>query len=378
MEITAYLFLLLIFYIYLGYPICIFFLSKFIQKKVIKGIYHPTISIIISAYNEENNIGSTINNKLEIEYPKDKIEIIVVSDCSSDNTDNIIQSYVNNNVRFYRQSPRQGKTAAVNMAVSKANGEIIVFSDANSIYDKNAILELVKYFIDPNVGYVTGKMLYVNNDGSVTGDGCSYYMRYENFIRKYESIVNSIVGVDGGIDAMRKNIYEYMNPDQLPDFVQPLFVIEKGYRVLYDENSMLKEESLDDFISEYRMRVRVSLRALWALYDMRRLFNPFKYPLFSWQLLSHKLLRYFAWLPLVLLLYLSIYLSDKTEFLILLIIQLLFYTIAAIGLLSLYKKYKPRFISVPFYFVLVNLAALQAFLKFIQGKKQNVWEPRTG
>ena len=152
------------------------------------------------------------------------------------------------------------------MAVPLASGEIIVFSDANSLYAPDALRRLLANFADEEVGYVTGRMIYANPDGAPIGEGCSAYMKYENALRLIETRLGSIVGVDGGIDAVRKVLYRPMNAEQLPDFVLPLKVVEQGYRVVYEPEALLWESSLNEAADEYRMRVRVSLRAFWALF----------------------------------------------------------------------------------------------------------------
>jgi len=356
-------------------------MSKFYQKDVKKGHYEPFISILIAAYNEEENIGKTLENKIALNYPKDKLELIVISDGSTDRTDDIVKEYAskNSNIKLLRQEPRNGKTLALNMAVEHAKGEILVFSDANSIYEKNALLYLARNFSDPEVGYVTGKMVYANPDGTIIGDGCSSYMKYENFLRKYESRVGSIVGVDGGIDAVRRSLYAPMRADQLPDFILPLKVVEQGYRVVYEPEAKLKEDALQSSKDEYQMRIRVSLRSLWALYDMKGLLNPFKYRIFSWQLLSHKALRYMVFIFL-LSLYTSnaILWSNGILYKLLFLCQNIFYGTACLGLLISKNSNNSKIIGFPYYFSLLNLAAGHAFLKFLQGKKLVTWKPRTG
>ncbi len=256
-----------ILYVYAGYPLLVYLLGKLFPAPVQKQHQEPFVSILIAAYNEADVISATIKNKLQLDYPVDKFEIIVVSDGSTDGTDDLVNSFAESNVRLLRQEPRAGKTSALNMAVSQAKAEIIVFSDANSLYETDALQKLVANFADPKVGYVTGKMIYINPDGSFIGDGCSAYMKYENVLRAIESGFGSIVGVDGGIDSMRKDLYRSLTAYQLPDFVQPLKVVEQGYRVIYEPMALLKEASLTKSVDEYRMRVRVTLRALWALYD---------------------------------------------------------------------------------------------------------------
>jgi cellulose synthase/poly-beta-1,6-N-acetylglucosamine synthase-like glycosyltransferase len=370
--------LFILFYIYLGYPVLVLLLSKLKRNQVNKGTYEPNVTILIAAYNEERYIENTIKNKLELNYPKEKLGIIVISDGSTDRTDDIVGKYLNHGVRLLRQEPRAGKTSALNLGVKRAGGEILVFSDANSIYDQNALDFLVRNFNDPDVGYVTGKMIYTNPDGTVIGDGCSAYMKYENYLRKLETKVGSIVGVDGGVDAVRKSLYQLMNPDQLPDFVLPLRVIEQGYRVVYEPQAILKEPSLKSAQDEYKMRVRVSLRALWALWDMKHLLNLRKYGQFAWELFSHKLLRYFGFLFLFALYISNIFLlKDSFNSKIIFILQNIFYLSASLSFVLDRLGQKLIYFYISYYFTILNLASAHAFFKFAFGKKQTIWTPRT-
>ncbi|MGB4188686.1 MAG: glycosyltransferase family 2 protein [Syntrophales bacterium] len=364
-------------YIYLGYPAILVILAKWMHAPVRKGECTPSVSILIAAHNEATCIGKTIENKLALDYPRERIEIIVISDGSDDETDEIVRGYASRGVKLIRQEPRAGKTSALNLAIPRARGEIIVFSDANSLYESDAILKLLANFKDPGVGYVTGKMIYVNPDGSVTGDGCSAYMRYENRLRTLETAVGSVVGVDGGIDAVRKALYRPMRADQLPDFVLPLDVVDQGYRVVYEPWAVLRETALAEASDEYRMRVRVSLRAFWALKDMRHLLSFRRSALFAWQLWSHKVLRYLSFVFLA-----CAYIGNA-----LLVPEAFFYAVlfamqtlgyAACLAAPCLSKAGFRFVHMVHYFVLINVAALHAFLKFVLGQKQVVWTPRKG
>lgn len=178
---------------------------------------------------------------------------------------------------------------------------------------------------------------------------------------------------------MRREIYQPLSPDQLPDFVQPLYVIKKGYRVVYEPNAILHEESLTEQGSEYRMRVRVSLRALWALVDMRALLNPLNFPVFSWQLLSHKVLRYLTWIPIIVLLILNpLLIGEGSQYKLLMLSQIIFYCCAAVGYYKRSVKDLSMVFTAPYYFLLINIAAAESFLQFIRGKKQVMWIPRAG
>jgi cellulose synthase/poly-beta-1,6-N-acetylglucosamine synthase-like glycosyltransferase len=377
--VLFWLSLFLIFYVYILYAVVLVPLSLLFRRDVKKNYFSPSVSIIIAAYNEEGCIKETIENKLNLDYPGDRLEIIVVSDGSDDKTDEIVRECGTQNVRLLRQEPRQGKTAALNMAASAAKGEIIVFSDSNSIYFPNALRELVANFSDGSVGYVTGKMVYVNPEGSGVGDGCSAYMRYENLLRSMESRVSSIVGVDGGIDAVRKELFSPMSPDHLPDLILPLRVVEKGYRVLYDPTALLSEYSLNRPVDEYRMRVRVSLRALHAIKEMRHLLNPFRYGLLSWQLISHKLLRYNVFILLAALYVSNLLIAGINGFYAgVFLLQSMFYIFASSGYFLEKRKISLKMFQMPFYFCLVNLASAHAFLRFINNEKQVLWTPRRG
>lgn len=379
LDTTLFFSIFMIFYVYLGYPLLAAGLSRLLKKGVERELHEPTVTILISAYNEEDCIEQTITNKLALDYPKEKLEIIVVSDESEDKTDQIVQSFRNENVLYLRQSPRAGKTSALNMAIPHATGEIIVFSDANSIYASDALRQLVANFADSDVGYVTGKMIYMNPDGTVTGEGCSAYMKYENYLRKIETNIGSIVGVDGGIDAMRRSIFIPLNPDQLPDFVQPLKVIEQGKRVVYDPQAILKEQALSHAQDEYKMRVRVSLRALWALKDMQQLMWGKAGILFTWQLWSHKVLRYLCFLFLVGALFSNMLLLAKgVIYPILFLAQVACYISALVSPIIEAKGLELKFVRLCQYFVLLNVASGHAFIKFILGKKQVIWKPRKG
>ncbi|MBV9344912.1 MAG: glycosyltransferase family 2 protein, partial [Gammaproteobacteria bacterium] len=267
----------------------------------------------------------------------------------------------------------------LNQLVARADGEIIVFSDANSMYRPDTVRQLVASFADPEVGYATGQMLYVDPHGSLVGDGCSAYMRYENELRRNETAIGSIVGVDGGVDAVRARLYQPMRADQLPDLVLPLNVVEQGHRVVFVPAAVLEEETLSESAAEYRMRVRVALRALWAMSDKRELLNPFRHPLFAWQLLSHKLLRYLSFAPLAGAAVLSWLLwREGSAYVAFALAQC---ALAALALLAWRGPAPLRRLGVARYaqyFLLLNWASAVAVLRFLRGQKQALWQPRTG
>ena len=382
LEWAFWILLLLGIYPYALYPILVRLLGALVGHNVRADDSHtPTVTVVTAAFNEASHIEDTVRNKLAQDYPPQLLDVLVVSDESSDQTDAIVGAIAADNprVRLIRQTPRQGKTSGLNLAMSQVRGEIVVFADANSIYRPDTIRKLVRNFADPGVGYVTGKMVYVNPDGSLVGDGCSAFMRYENALRAAETRVGSVVGVDGGVDSVRRTLYRPMRQDQLPDFVLPLSVVEQGYRVVYEPEAYLTEDTLTTQSSEYRMRVRVALRALWALWDKRSLLNPLRSGLFAWQLLSHKLLRYMSFVPFAAAMVLNwLLLREGPVYVAGAVAQLCFLGFTAAALTGPRRLGQSSFGRYCFYFALLNWASAVAFFRFIRGQKQVLWQPRVG
>ena len=365
-------------YVYAGYPLLVRLLAGRLRRRVAAAPHAPSVSVLIAAHNEAPHIVATVRNKLAQDYPADRLEVIVVSDGSTDGTDDLVRGLDDRRVTLIRQEPRAGKTAGLNLAAPRARGDVLAFADANSLWAPDALARLVEPLADPAVGYVTGRMAYRAPDGSLTGEGCSAYMRYENALRAWETACGSIVGVDGGIDAVRRELYVPMRADQLPDFVLPLSVRERGFRVVYEPRAVLYEDALAAAGDEFRMRVRVSLRALHALRDKRALLDPRRYGLFAWQLWSHKVLRYLAPLFQVGALVANAVLGwgPWSFWKGLFAAQLLFYMLAWAGHLRRDEE-SPRLVTLAYYLCLVNAAAGVALWRVLRGERQVTWQPRT-
>jgi cellulose synthase/poly-beta-1,6-N-acetylglucosamine synthase-like glycosyltransferase len=364
---------------YAGYPLALAAIGRARRRPVRRADATPTVTVVISAFNEEGHIRDTVENKLTLDYPREKLEVLVVSDGSTDSTADQVRAVGDPRARLIVQSPRAGKTAALNRAIPEAVGEIIVFSDANSIYHRQALRRLVANFSDPTVGYVTGKMVYVDEKGSVVGSGCSAYMRYENALRHLETALGSVVGVDGGVDAVRARLYRPMRPDLLPDFVLPLSIVKEGYRVVYEPGALLMEPALDAPADEWKMRIRVTLRSFHALWHMRALFNPFRYGRFAAQLLVHKLLRYWVGFFQIAALAANFALAgDRGFYRVLFALQAAFYASAVAGYLLRDRRQVTGLFKYAYYLCLLNVASMTAFVKFLKGEKQVIWQPRKG
>ena len=362
-------------YAYGGYPLTLLVCPKRRPSRHPQP-RQPRVTVVIAAFNEAAHIADTVRNKIAQDYPADLLDVIVVSDGSTDGTDEIVSALNEPRVTLMRQEPRQGKTLALNRALTAARGEIIVFSDANSRFERSAVRRLVDAFDDPEVGYVTGRLVYEDPGDTAVGDGSGFYMRYENWLRRIESGVSSIVGVNGGIDAVRRTLYQPMRADHLPDFILPLRVVQQGFRVVYCESAVSREHALGRQEDEYRMRVRVSLRGLRTLVEMRSLLHP-RHGLFAFQLFVHKLVRYLLILPLAGAVVFSALLVDIPFYRWLFAVQLAAYGLAGIGWAS-GGRIRVRMVFIPFYFCLLNFAAGAAFVGLLRGQRQVVWTPRKG
>lgn len=368
-------------YPFVLYPVLAGGVAFLRRRAVQRAAICPTVTVVIAAFNEASCIERTVRNKLAQLYPADRLEVIVVSDGSEDETDQILErlATAEPRLRWWRQEPRAGKSAALNGAIRQARGDIVVFADANSVYAPDAVSKLALNFGDPEVGYVTGKMIYGNPTGGAVGDGCSAYMRFENWLRQQETAIGSVVGVDGGVDAVRRELFQRLGADQLPDFVTPLRVVSQGYRVVFEPGAILEEDALGDPSAEFRMRVRVALRALWALRDCAGLLSFRRDPLFAWQLWSHKLLRYFAFLPLLLALLVAIPLAImEPVYRAILAPAVLFLLLAAFGFALQPGGVSIRLVRFAQYFVLLNAASAVAAARFLRGERITIWKPRMG
>ena len=361
-----------------GYPLLLSAIAVLRPRPVRRGEWTPSVTILVPAYNEAACIGATIENKLAQDYPAERLQITVVSDASDDATDDIVRSYADRGVRLLRRAVRQGKAAALNEAVRHANGEIVGFSDANSTFAVDAVRRLVENFADPRVGYVTGNLQYLHGE-EPSGRGSGAYMRYENWLRRIETRVDSVIGVNGGVDAMRRHLYADVPADQISDFVLPLRVIAAGFRVVFDERVRSSERANEELGPEFRMRVRVALRALRGLVYMRQALNVVRAPLPAFCIFSHKILRYLSFLFLAGALVINGILAARNpSYIPLLLLQVAFYALALLGLTRNLPGVLRRLTALPTYFLVSNVAFGIAAVRFARGDVVATWRPRAG
>jgi cellulose synthase/poly-beta-1,6-N-acetylglucosamine synthase-like glycosyltransferase len=361
-------------YVYLGYPLLLALVGLFARRSKASLGYLPKISVLIAAYNEETGIQKKIEQTLTLEYPPDKMEIIVLSDCSTDRTDEIVKSFTDPRVRLFRAPQRMGKTNAQNLGVETARGEVLIFSDATTVYHPLALQYLTSNYADPKVGAASGRYQYFDPEGkSPTGSGMIAFWNYENFIKMMQSRIRTISGCCGCIYSVRRAAYTPLHPDVISDLVQPLWAIQKGYRVVFEDRALAYEETTKSSQDEFWMRVRVVTRGIRGILSVSNLLNPWKYGWVSVQLLSHKVLRWMVPLFLLLLFVSSAVLWNHAWYGIPLALQVGFYGFALLTLLvPLHRLWKP--LGIPLYFCTLNAAALRSILEVMRGRKYVVWE----
>lgn len=371
--------LLLALYPLLGYPLLIGLLGQLRPRPVGRGPCSPSVTILVPAYNEAECMAQTLENLLQQTHPPERLQILVVSDGSDDGTDDIVRRYAARGVELLRRDPRRGKAAALNAAVRAARGEVLVFSDANARFAPDAVARLAENFADPQVGYVTGELTVVHGYGNQTGEGASAYIRYENWLRVSESRAGSVIGVNGGVDAMRRALYADVPDDQITDFVLPLRTITSGRRVIYDPRARSSEAANEELESEFRMRVRVALRAMRGLWYMKRILNPLRYPLAAFCVISHKVLRYLTFVFLIVAFVTSSVLALRSPtFRLLWQIEVVALALAAIGLIRGLPSPVRRAAALPSYFLVTNVAFAVATVRFLRGDAMATWRPRAG
>jgi len=361
---------------YAGYPALMFALSAILKRPVRRDDITPRVSVIIAAYNEERDIGAKLKNTLWLDYPRDRMEIIVASDCSTDQTDEIVRGFAAQGVILRQQPERFGKTVAQNRAVKISSGEILVFSDATTMYKRDAIRKIVRNFADPEVGCVAGQLIYSNASSSAVGDGCRSYWGYEKFLKRCESLVGSLIGVSGCLYAVRRICHARLANDMIDDFVIAAEIHLQGLRTVYEPEAIAVEGANRRAKDEFRMRVRVIKQTLSALHRYRHTLNPFRHKMFAFQMLAHKALRYAVPFLLIVALIASGLASGSVVWLRFAFIgQLALYGAAIAGLVRDRRKLKLGPLAIPYYFALANAASLVAFWKALLGDTYVTWEP---
>lgn len=373
--------LLVPFYVYFGYPAILWLLMK---GRPVRNRHElnttPSVTLIISCYNEADVIRAKLDNSLALAYPREKLSILVVSDGSDDGTDDIVKQYLSEGVELVRQEGRLGKTMGLNLAMDQVTSDLVVFSDANALYAEDAITQLVRSFADEAVGYAVGAALYTDGTDNASARNEDLYWRYEMSIKTWESQLHSVVGGDGAIYAIRRSLWERLQSRDINDFVNPLQIVAKGYRGVFEPMAKCYEETAGDFDREAARKERIVNRSFRGLLRVKEVMNPWKTGWFSFQVISHKLLRWLIPFFLVVGIAGSAVLAAQgwVLFWFVVLCATLLLVAASIAALRSDSLSLPIFLSLPYYFVLVNVYSMRGVATALLGKTQVTWSSARG
>ena len=380
-EIIFWLSVLLCLYPYAGYPLLLLGRAQFHPRPVTKADIAPTVSIIIAAHNEERQLAAKIENVIALDYPPGRREIIVASDGSTDSTPQIAASFEAEGVQLL-QLPRCGKLNALNEAVAVASGEVLVFTDANAVFDPTALKKLVASFADPDVGGVCGNQKFDSHSpgGDSAGVGEDAYWTFDKALKQLESKTGSIVAADGSIYAVRNELYVQLKDGAQADdlAISARVVTCGGRRLVFEPDAVSYEAPPCDSGHEFRRKVRIANHGMRAIRNLEGGLNPFRTGFYAMRLWSHKVLRFTVPLFAAAALVACAALAPSSPFYSLLLAgQILFYALALAGW-ALRRSFGGRlkFLYLPFYFCLANAALLLGFIAMVRGNRIAIWEPQ--
>ena len=362
-----------VFYAYFGYPLSLLLIGMLRGRRVDKKPIEPSVTLIITAYNEEKRIESKLLNTLKIDYPPAKLEIIVASDGSTDKTNDIVRRYSQEGIKLLAFDKRRGKEFAQKDAVASAMGDVLVFTDVATQLRASGLREIVGNFSDPSVGCVSSEDRIERSDGKTAGEG--FYVRYEMMLRRLETRAHSLVGLSGSFFAARKEVCSDFSADMQSDFKTLLNSIRLGLRGVSDVDALGYYLDVADQKKELERKLRTIIRGLTVFFQHKELLNVFRYGLFSYQLFCHKLLRWLVPLFLFTALLSNLVLAfGSGAYFVIFLFQLIFYILAALALL---KKETPKniLLKIPGYFLSVNLAIAIAWWRYLSGYRVLMWTP---
>ncbi len=368
--------ILWVLYAYLLYPLILSLMSAG-KRAVRHGAPKtwPQVSLVIAAHNEEAVLGEKLENSLALDYPPDRMQIIVASDGSTDATEAIAASYANRGVVLHQVEERGGKTQAQNEAVALSQSQFIVFSDANSIYDGQALKRIIEPFADSTIGCVCGELRYANPEGDAAGKGEGVYWRYEQFLKRRESALSSTLGANGAIYALRRDLFEELDAEIISDFIMPVRVWRRGFRVVYEPDAIAEERSGSTFADEFHRRTRIIARSLRGLWSERGVLNPLAHGWFAVQMISHKLMRWMVPLAMIAAFASNALLRDTAPYGLFFDVQLVLYGLAILGNLLPAQLGRLALFYIPAHFVAINAGALLGLLRFLSGRSYRIWQP---
>ncbi len=376
-ETVFYLLSGIVLWAYIGYPLVVLLRGMIWHKPYRKEPITPKVSMIIACHNEDEGIEAKLNNILSLDYPKELLEVIIASDGSTDNTEEIVKRYTSDQIRLLCL-PRGGKAPALNAAIAQASGEILLFSDANSMYREDAIRNIVQPFADANIGGVAGNQVYRSAERTgIAADGENSYWNFDRMLKLAQSRSGNAISATGAIYAIRSELFQTVPDGVTDDFVTSTRVIAQKKRLVFEPEAICFEPVAGSAKAEFGRKTRVITRGLRGIIEMRELLNPFQHGFYALQVFSHKVLRRLVVFPLIALAIVSLLLwGNGWFFQAATFLQAAVYSAAMAGLvMSRFQLKSPKFISVPFYFCMVNAAVVVAVYKIMRGERVALWSP---
>lgn len=387
LEILFWISLFIIFYSYLGYGILLFVIIKIrrllglAKMSALNNNYEPEVTLFVAAYNEKDYVDEKIRNSFSLNYPREKVKHVWVTDGSNDGTPDLLRKY--EGVEVYHLDERGGKIGAMNRGMQFVKTPIVIFSDGNTNLGVDSIREIVNLFANPKVGCVSGeKRIYSKDEDAAAGAGEGLYWKYESTLKKWDAELYSVVGAAGELFAIRTELWQEVEKDTLlDDFIISLRVAMAGYTIQYNPEAYAIETASANVKEELKRKIRISAGGIQSVVRLRSLLNVFKYGTLSFQYISHRVLRW-TLTPLLLLLIIpaNLFLAINADFqlsniyTLLFYGQILFYVAALTGWFLENRKIKVKVLFVPYYFFIMNLSVFLGFRRYLKGNQSVKWE----
>jgi biofilm PGA synthesis N-glycosyltransferase PgaC len=385
MTLVFWLSLFVVFYTFIGYGILLYIIIRI--KRRIKGSNPiitpiprllPGCTLVIAAFNEEAFIEDKIKNCLSLKYPAGKLKILFVTDGSTDRTLSIIEGYPQ--VKLIHEDIRGGKIAAIHRAMTFVDTDVVVFTDANTFLNPEALTNICRHYIDKTVGAVAGeKRVMVDEHADASSAGEGFYWKYESALKKWDSELYSVVGAAGELFSVRRSLYEDVPADTvLDDFMISMLIAAKGYRIVYEPQAYAMESGSENVSEELKRKIRIAAGGMQSILRLKSLFNPFNYPVLSFQYVSHRVLRWTVTPFLLLLVFiLNLVLAlapGELVFKVIFFAQVFFYGLALAGMIMEKRKVRIKALFVPYYFCVMNYAVMMGIFRYFGKKQSAVWE----
>ena len=383
MIITFWIALFLVFYTFFGYGILLYLLVKIKRLLGAKKRHRytfdelPSCTLIVAAYNEADFIEEKIRNTLALNYPKGKLKFIFVTDGSSDRTPELVAKYPE--IKLLHSNARMGKISAVHRSILEVETDLIAFTDANTFLNADALVLMCQHYADPKVGAVAGEKRVMIEESADATAGEGFYWKYESMLKAWDSELYSVVGAAGELFSLRKDQYEPVPSNSvLDDFMISMRIAEKGFVIVYEPKAFAQETSSANVAEELKRKVRIAAGGIQSIIWLKTLLNPFKFPVLSFQYISHRVLRWtvtpFLMILALILNLLIVLQGAPVLYLILLIAQVVFYGSAFLGKVLEDKKVRVKLLFVPYYFCMMNYAVFAGLLRYFKGNQSVIWE----